>query len=358
MTGPLPSLGEIIRVLIIDDSPIARRRLRALIDEAPDMTVAGEGATGLEAVRLNHSLRPHIIAMDMDMPVMGGLEAARIIMQEYPTRIVMLTDGDQNNDPTLGETVQQAGALDICPKPTTSIRDETARNLIKLLRVMSHVGVVRRRRTLQDGDEATLEMITGYPGLLRRPEIVLIVSSTGGPPALEAILSKLPAEFPLPVVIVQHISDEFQDNMMSWLDSVTNLKVKVAEEHERPTAGMIYVAPVGKHLRMTYNGRFAMEADDDNSRHVPSGDVLLESAADAYGANAIGIVLTGMGMDGAKGLSKMRASGAHTIVQDEATSIVFGMPKAAIELGGSEYVLPLDQIAGLLMRFATEKVDE
>ena len=238
MTGPLPSLGEIIRVLVIDDSPIARRRLRALIDEAPDMTVAGEGATGLEAVRLNHSLRPHIIAMDMDMPVMGGLEAARIIMQEYPTRIVMLTDGDRNNDPTLVETVQQAGALDICPKPTTSIRDETARNLIKLLRVMSHVGVVRRRRTLQDGETATLEMITGYPGMLRRPEIVLIVSSTGGPPALEAILSKLPAEFPLPVVIVQHISDEFQDNMMSWLDSVTHLKVKVAEEHERPAAGM------------------------------------------------------------------------------------------------------------------------
>jgi two-component system chemotaxis response regulator CheB len=200
-------------------------------------------------------------------------------------------------------------------------------------------------------------MITAYPGILRRPEIVLIVSSTGGPPALEAILSKLPAEFPLPVVIVQHISDEFQGNMLSWLDSVTELKLKVAEQHERPAAGIIYLAPVGKHLRITYNGRFVLEADDENSRHIPSGDVLLESAAESYGSNAIGIVLTGMGMDGAKGLSKMRARGAHTIVQDEATSIVFGMPKAAIELGGSEYVLPLDQIAGLLMRFATEKVD-
>jgi two-component system chemotaxis response regulator CheB len=322
------------------------------------MTVAGEGANGVEAVRLNHALRPHIIAMDMTMPVMGGLEAAGIIMQEYPTRIVMLTDDAEANDTTLIAAVREVGALDVCQKPGNSMHDETARKFIKLLRAMSQVGVVRRRRTLQDGDAITLETITDYPGVFRRPEIVLIVSSTGGPPALETILGNLPAEFPLPVVIVQHISDEFQGNMIAWLDSVTALNLKVAEHHERPTIGNIYVAPAGKHLRITYNGRFSLEPDTENLRHIPSGDILLDSAAAAYGSNAIGIVLTGMGMDGAKGLSKMRAHGARTIVQDEATSIVFGMPKAAIELGGSEYVMPLDQIAGLLMQFATEKVDE
>jgi two-component system chemotaxis response regulator CheB len=140
--------------------------------------------------------------------------------------------------------------------------------------------------------------------------------------------------------------------MANWLNGISPLEIKQAESGERPKPGYVYMAPTGQHLRMSFNGSFILSPDRDQSRHVPSGDVLLESAARAYGPNAIGVVLTGMGVDGAQGLLEMRKRGAHTIVQDEASSVVFGMPKAAIDLGGQEYVVPLENIADLLVRLA------
>lgn len=353
MTGPLPSEGEKIRVLVVDDSPMTRQFLAHLIASAPDMELAGEASTGLEAVRLNYSLRPHIIAMDLNMPVMDGLQAARLIMREYPTRIVMLGIGTQLADPTIVEQVTETGALDLCEKPSSSNDAEAATRLLKTLRAMARVGVVRRYRSTDEHDPLPVRLAE-YPGMRLQPEIVLIVSSTGGPHALETIIKALPTHFPLPIVIVQHISDEFVGSMTNWLGANSPLPIKMAEQGERPQPGWIYIAPIGVHLRMAFNGRFSLESDTESHRHVPSGDVLLESAADTYGANAIGVVLTGMGMDGARGLTKMRERGAHTIVQDEATSIVFGMPKAAIELGASEYVVPLEKIAGLLVELSTE----
>lgn len=332
-----------IRVLIVDDSPIARQAIVDLINHSEDMEVVGEASTGLEAVRLNMALHPHVIAMDCQMPVMDGLQAARVIMQEHPTRIVLLGDQNQAHDSEWIQRSTAAGALDLCPKPKDS---QSSEKLVKTLRAMSEVGVVRRR-----AEELPPE-IRDLPGIAHRPEIVLMVSSTGGPPALETILRDLPDDFPLPIVIVQHISDEFVEGMTHWLNGVISLSIKMAEAGERPQSGCIYIAPINVHLRLTFNGRFSLEPDTENYRHVPSGDVLLESAAEVYGASAIGVVLTGMGMDGARGLTKLRERGAHTIVQDEATSVVFGMPKAAIEMGGSEYVLPLNQIAGLLNRLS------
>jgi two-component system chemotaxis response regulator CheB len=353
VTAPLPNLSEPIRVLIVDDSPMVRKVLSELIARAPDMVLVGEASTGAEAVRMNYSLHPQVIAMDITIPILDGLQATRIIMQEHPTRVVLLGTREQVQDEEIIAQATAAGALDVCEKPQPSNHnpedEERDARLIKILRALSQVGVVRVHRT---GEVPT--DLENLPGIKRRPEIVLIVSSTGGPHALETIIKTLPADFPLPIVIVQHISDEFVDNMTNWLDTVTPLAIKIAENGERPLPGTVYFAPIGMHLRFTFNGRFALEPDQENYRHVPSGDVLLESAAKAYGANGIGVVLTGMGMDGARGLSKMREQGAHTIVQDEATSIVFGMPKAAIDLGGSEYVVPLESIAGLLMKFAQE----
>jgi two-component system, chemotaxis family, protein-glutamate methylesterase/glutaminase len=280
---------------------------------------------------------------------MDGLQASRLIMQEHPTRIILMGSRDQLEDESV---LGQSGALDICEKPSyTDEADERGEALIKKLRAFSHVGVVRIHRS---SDQGIPEGLEDFPGIRRHPEIVVIVSSTGGPHALETIIRGLPTDFSLPIVVVQHISDEFVDNMTNWLSTVTPLTIKMAERGERPQAGSIYIAPIGFHLRFSFNGRFSLEADTENYRHVPSGDVVLESAAKAYGANAIGVILTGMGMDGAQGLTRMREQGAHTIVQDEATSIVFGMPKAAIDLGGSEFVVPIEQIANLLVKLAKE----
>jgi two-component system, chemotaxis family, protein-glutamate methylesterase/glutaminase len=342
------SVRSMIRILVVDDSPSTRQTIVELINKAEDMQVVGEGATGLDAVRLNYSLQPHVIAMDCHMPLMDGLQATRVIMQENPTRVVILQEPTQVYDAEWSAQITAVGALDSCTKPVDEAGGEL---LLKTLRAMSQVGVVRLTRRAGDVPEEILNL----PGMIRRPEIVLIVSSTGGPPALETILSMLPPDFPLPIAVVQHISDEFVDSMTNWLNDVTPFVIKMAEAGERPQPGHIYIAPIGVHLRIAFNGRFSLEQDTENYRHIPSGDVLLESAAQVYGPSAIGIVLTGMGIDGAAGLTKLRENGGHTIVQDEATSVVFGMPKAAIEMGGSEYIMPLDSIAPLLNRLARKE---
>jgi len=342
MTAPLSNK---IRVLVVDDSPMYRKLLITLLENSGDVQVVGQASNGLAAVKMTNSLRPQVVAMDITMPIMDGLQAAKTIMQETPTPVVLLGTAEQLQDPAIQEQVTASGAVDFCEKPPA----ESGDHLVKTLRAMSQVSVIRLARSHHQ-----TAPLSEFPGIIRRPEIILFVASTGGPQALSTIITRLPPDFPLPIVIVQHISDEFVDNMTNWLDGITPLVIKMAEHGERPLPGYIYIAPIGMHLRMSFNGRFSVEPDTENYRHIPSGDVLLESAAESYGANAIGVVLTGMGEDGARGLFKMREQGAHTIVQDEATSIVFGMPKAAIDMGGCEFIVSLQQIPELLVHLAKE----
>lgn len=346
-----------IRVLIVEPSPKARRVLGAILQDVIDMTVVGEASTGVEGIRLTHVYKPNIVVMSCDMPIMSGFEAAKVIMRERPTPIVLLGTEEQLQDVALRDDATTVGVLDVVLRPDVDLVDEEDvdhTRFIKTLRAMSHVGVVslKRDQTATQSAQAAQE----YPGISNKPEIVFIVSSTGGPQALEHIMRDLPPDFPLPIVIVQHISDEFVGGLTAWLDGVTPLMIKLAEPGERPLKGHIYVAPIGYHLRMTFNGRFALDPDEEQSLHVPSGDILLESAADAYGANAIGVILTGMGRDGASGLLKMRQQGAKTIVQDEQSSVVFGMPQAAIEQDAAQFISPLENIAELLVTLAEETV--
>lgn len=362
MTAPLTDPHEKIRVLLVDDSVIARRLLTDLINQTPDMQVIGEASTGLEAVRMNLALNPHIVAMDLTMPLLDGLQAAQLIMQEKPNRIVLFAEADQLGDPELAKRVAAVGALDICPKPRHADDEDHATRLIKTLRALSRVKVIhhwRKKTDSQSNLAVADEHIKNYPGLTRQPEGVFIICSTGGPPALEKIFKDLPADFPLPIVVLQHIDGEFVGNMINWLQNVTPLQFRLAVSGERPMPGYIYIAPSGYHLRLAFNGRFRLDSNAEGYIHVPCGDVLLESVAEILGPNAIGVVLTGMGSDGAAGLLRMREQGAHTIAQDEASSVVFGMPKEAIALGAAEFVMPLDQIASLLVRLAGEgKKDE
>ncbi len=354
MTAPLPDPGEIVRVLVVDDSILSRRVVVEMISSTMDMTVIGEASNGLEAIRLNLSLRPHLIVMDVTLPVVDVFQTTEIIMRENPTRVVLMGSQTFLDDAQLVSRATAAGALDVCYKPPNDRDEAVTRQFLKTLRAMAHVNVVRRWHT----DLRVTDLIDKYPGTGRRLEIVLIVSSTGGPHALETIIRHLPADFPLPIVIVQHIDVEFVGNMIQWLGSITLLTLKMAEAGERPQTGHIYIAPSGFQLEFAFDGRFVLSKDTEGRLHVPSGDVLLSSAADVYGPNAIGVVLTGMGEDGAGGLLKLRQKGGRTLVQDEASSVVFGMPKAAIERGGSEYVVSLDEIAPLLVKLTKGKTKD
>jgi len=187
-----------------------------------------------------------------------------------------------------------------------------------------------------------------------RPEIVAIVASTGGPAALSEIVKQLPGDFPLPVVIVQHITSDFLTSMVNWMRALTALRMVIAEAGTHPEPGTIYLAPGHAHLALTKNHRFALDTTT-GGRHIPSGDVLFESVAESYGAAAIGVILTGMGSDGARGLCKMCDAGAFTIAQDEVTSAVYGMPREAVVLGAVKRVLPLSEISNVLIQLTRNK---
>jgi two-component system, chemotaxis family, protein-glutamate methylesterase/glutaminase len=353
MTLPLPAPGEPIRVLVVDDSPMGRQLIVNLINGTEGMTVAAEARNGVEAVRLNRSLTPHIIAMDVTLPLLDGVQATQFIMRECPNRVVLFADKSQLEDDNIVQQAQAAGALDVVPKPLTQGATDLAERFTKTLQALAGVRVVR---AWSKAETQVHESFALYPGMRSRPEIVLIVSSTGGPPALEYLVKQLPPDFPLPIIILQHIDQEFMGGMVQWLDSLTPLNVVNAQIGERPVQGTIYFAPVGAHLRIGFDGRFLMDREIAGYHHVPSGDVLLTSAAEVYGANAIGVILTGMGQDGAAGLLKLRQQHARTVVQDEATSVVFGMPKEAIALGAAEFIEPLEGVVPRLIQLAQEKV--
>ncbi|NJL95922.1 MAG: chemotaxis protein CheB [Anaerolineae bacterium] len=257
-------------------------------------------------------------------------------------------------DPDLSAKVQAADALDLVEKPLSAAAEAAAENLVKTLRALAKVRVIR----YWGRKGATMLPFAEYPGLYSRPEIVLIVASTGGPQALQVILRNLPADFPLPIVIVQHQDGQFLESMLHWLGSLTPLPLKLALPGERPQPGYVYLAPPGTHLRLSYDGRFLSDPETAGYLHVPSGDILLTSVAEVYGANAIGVILTGMGNDGAAGLLRMRQQRARTIAQDEKSSVVFGMPKEAIAIGAVEFIEPLENIARALVRLANEGRDD
>ena len=245
----------------------------------------------------------------------------------------------------------------MCEKPRNGSDDDVVDHFIKTLRALAKLRVLRSVYK-KDGTgplEDPSSRFVSFPGIKRQPEVVCIVSSTGGPLALEMIIKGLPADFPVPVVILQHIDQEFVGDMVGWLAGTTSLVIKQAEPGERPIPGHVYVAPIGYHLRFSFDGRFFLDPDTQGYIHVPSGDILLESVATVYGPNAIGVILTGMGGDGAAGLLKMRQQGAHTVVQNEATSVVFGMPKEAIALGAAEFVEPIHNIADMLISLARKR---
>jgi two-component system, chemotaxis family, protein-glutamate methylesterase/glutaminase len=332
-------------VLIVDDSSVQRQILARLLATDPQIEVAGTASNGFEAVRAVARLRPDVVTLDDRMPVMGGLEAARQIMSETPTPIVMISAANGEDARRLSQEALAVGVLSVQGKRALSSSEPRAvSELVRLIKGMAEVRVVRRRRVPVNGEAVVVER----PGT---PEVVAIGASTGGPQTLRQILCRLAADFPLPIVVVQHTTAGSSSTLVDWLGSTAGMPVCVAEDGQPLEGPGVYIAPTGRHL-VVRGRRLALLEAPPVSLHCPSVTMLFRSVAAAYAKRSIGVLLTGMGDDGATGLLELRATGALTIAQDEHSSIVFGMPAEAIRLGAAEHILPPDKIAEVLLEQA------
>ncbi len=335
-----------INVLIVDDSPTLRHLIRAILTTDPELKVVGEARNGEEAVAMVARLQPNVVTMDIQMPHMDGYEAIRRIMSETPVPIVVLTSTE--SDIRLGATYKgvESGALMVIRKPRGLRSDDPdADELINVVKAMADVKVIRRRWHIPKHPEPV-----GYRNQVSRPvqpayQILAVGTSTGGPPALRTVLGELPATFSVPVLVVQHISKGFTGGLARWLNETIALRVKLADAGEPLLSGTVYIAPDGVHLQVSPQKKVALLVENPLDGHRPSVTALFNSVAKQYGPTAVGVLMTGMGRDGANGLYAMKQAGAYTIAQDEASSIVFGMPKEAIAMGAVTEVLALNKIA-------------
>jgi two-component system chemotaxis response regulator CheB len=330
-----------IRVLVVDDSIVAREMIRDILESAAGITVVAEASNGQEAVTKAKLFLPDLITLDVKMPIMDGLEAVRAIMSQRPTPILIITASLARDETDVSFQAISDGALDVMLKPIFEPgqpRDVFRDELIEKVRILSRVKVIshfgrksRRTRSIPKGESRARERVVG------------IGASTGGPEAVMRLLASLPANFPSPVAIVQHISSGFDVGFASWLNRRLPFDVKVAASGDRLRSGRILVAPTNIHL--SFHGH-VVHLDDSppvNSCR-PAVDVLFQSLAASFKANTVGVILTGIGSDGTQGAQAIKNHGGATIAQDRESSVAFGMPHSAIVQGVIDEVLPLDQI--------------
>ena len=339
-----------VRVLVVDDSPTARLLLVSILRGDPDIDVIGEAADGVEAIDLVKRLRPDIVTMDVQMPRLDGFAATKRIMVESPTPILITTGVDPRALSVSLEAVR-AGALAVHAKPGDPRLpgfDDEASELVRQVKAMSRVKVVRHHHL-----DAVAASGSRPPTLAMLRDVnigaVAIAASTGGPAALHLILSALPADFPLPILVVQHISRGFTVGFAAWLDQACKLRVKIAEEGETIDPGTVYVAADDRHLCASAVRRIHISRAPEVGGFRPSGTPLFESMAAAYGPSALAVILTGMGRDGVDGLRAIREAGGRTIAESEETAVVYGMPGAAVSAGLADFVLPLQQVIASLL---------
>jgi two-component system, chemotaxis family, protein-glutamate methylesterase/glutaminase len=347
-----------LRVLVTEDSVVARALLVSIVGRDPGLEVVGEARDGEEAVALAAKLKPDVITMDVHMPKLDGLEATRRIMAETPTPIVVISAIDPK-DVRLSFEALDSGALAVLAKPTGPAAPDFAHRaaeIVNTIKTMAGVRLVKRRPRLGGAptphtppstpEPAKAPAPSARPAARRRIDIVAIGSSTGGPDALGKIVGALPASAPVPIVIVQHITVGFHQGLVDWLNNVTPLKVKLGVEGESLKAGEVVIAPGEHHMTVDAGRRIKLVEEGPVRGHRPSATKLFQSVTKIYGANALGVILTGMGDDGADGLVDLHNAGGWVIGQDEATCVVYGMPREAALRGAVNEVLPLGEIAG------------
>ncbi len=343
-------MSEKIKVLVVDDSPVARELLVHILGSEPKIQVVGTANNGEEALRALEQLKPDVITMDTNMPKMDGYEATRRIMELHPAPIVMVTGSFTAYDVSRTIRAMEAGALAIVLKPKGighPDHETSAAEVIQTVKLMSEVKVVKRRTfPKREAIKAPRVEISIKP--LPEIQLVAIGASTGGPPALQTILSMLPKNFPVPVLVVQHMASGFIQGFVEWLGQVSSLSVHVAAHGEYIIPGHIYFAPDGFQMKPERYGRISLARGETENGLRPSVSYLFRSVAEVFGKNAVGILLTGMGKDGAKELKLMKEKGAVTIAQDKESSVVHGMPGEAIKLDAATYVFSPEKIAAAL----------
>ncbi|MEP6999036.1 MAG: chemotaxis-specific protein-glutamate methyltransferase CheB [bacterium] len=373
-----------IRVLVADDSHAARLLIVSLLESDPEIEVVGQVADGESAVVSAKRLRPDVITMDIYMPRLDGLEATARIMSESPTPIVVVSSTVSAQDVASSLAATKAGALVAVPKPGAAgdrQAEEDRRAFVATVKAMARVKVVRRwsgampaipmaaqggppqrQDTASDSSSRHHSSATATGSLpsasdITRPAgrvaLVVIAASTGGPTALQTVLSALPASFPAPIVVVQHIARGFLAGFAGWLDGECAVRVRVAAPPESLEPGTVYIAPDEDHLGISANRRTRAIDGPMVNGFKPSGSVLFESAADAFGRSLVAVILTGMGSDGVSGLYRVRATGGYVIAQDEASSLIYGMPGEAVMAGVVDVSLPIDRIAAHLQKIAS-----
>ncbi len=342
-----------IKVMVADDSQVMRTLLVQMFNDAPGMEVVGTVTDGQAAVEYlaNGGSRPDVLLMDIHMPRLDGFEATRRIMETHPLPIVICTATADPRELATAFRSIEAGAVACVQKPVAlgPEFDSRRENLLQTVRLMSEVKVVRRWNRARPAAAARGERATELPPLSDGGfRLVGIGASTGGPPVLQTILRGLPKDFSVPILIVQHIARGFLPGMVEWLNETTHFPVHVAAHGTLPQAGHAYVAPDDCQLAIDARGALLLSQDPPENGLRPAVSYLFRSLAEVYGCSAIGVLLTGMGKDGAAELKLMRNRGACTIAQDRDSSIVHGMPGAAIELGAAMMILPPQRIAHAL----------
>ena len=327
-----------IKTLIVDDSPLVRMILRDFLESDDSFKVVGEAENGLESIAKAQALSPDLITMDIEMPVMNGLDAIVEITKTVNAAIVVISTHDTSK---MAYDATVRGAMEFFAKDvfTSHLTDQKRDEIFNTLKQITEV-----KKTFSG------QQTTAHPAVIEPRQIksIVIASSTGGPMALCQLFSVLPEKFPVPIMLVQHNTSGFDKGFVQWLDGYSPIHVCIAEEGVFPVKGNVYVAPTDKHLIVS-NAGIAFDNGDPINSQKPAADLLFKSAAALHGESLISVVLTGMGDDGAEGTRCVKRAGGITIAQDESTSMIFGMPQAAVETGCVDMVLPLGEIAQRLM---------
>lgn len=348
---------RIINVLIADDSKVSRMLLNHLLESDPQIRVIGVVDDGQAAVEFVRQRKPDVVVMDIHMPHLDGFEATRRIMETDPVPIIICTATTNAQEAVTTFRLMEAGAVACVEKPVAHGHadfEQLVANLLQTVKLMSEIKVVRRwprSKSTPSAAPPARTTPTAFPGVT----IIGVGASTGGPPVLQTILSALPRDFPATLLIVQHIARGFLPGLVEWLNQTTGLQIHVASHGSRPLPGHAYLAPDDFHMGVSSSGRIVLSQEEPENGLRPAVSHLFRSIAQVCGRDAVGVLLSGMGTDGAAELKLMKDQGAVTIAQDRESSVVHGMPGEAIHLGGATHVLSADNIAGTLVTLVNRR---
>lgn len=342
-------MSKRIRVMIVDDSLFMRAAIKKILEGDPRVEVAGVAKDGAEAVTAVDSIKPDVITMDFNMPRMDGAEAVRQIMKKRPTPVVMLSAHTREGAKETFEALA-AGALDFLTKPSGEVSADFQKIAPVLIDkvLMASTAIPREVVPARPPTPKVNPMAVTWPPT--GPRVVVVGVSTGGPSALSRVLPALPGDTPFAMIVVQHMPAQFTATLAERLNGQSAIEVREAKEGDRPRQGLALIAPGDAQLTIGEGGVLHVGDGPEVNGCKPSADVTMKDAARIFGRRCVGVIMTGMGRDGADGLAAIKAAGGRTFAQDKATSVIYGMPRAAVELGVVDEILALDEIAGRLQR--------